>query len=141
MFFQKTVVASDAFYLVGSGYLGTNRDIDIRANLFIPPDFSDAFIGVVRQLEYLQDSQGMITMPISIDGRIPDISIRPDLDYVIQKLVVSKGQELLESIFKKEGPKEPEEEGVEGQKKKREDIDPKEVIIKTIFDIITSPRE
>ncbi|MBU0759211.1 MAG: AsmA family protein [Candidatus Omnitrophica bacterium] len=150
--FKDARVESDVFYLMGSGYLGLNRDLAIHSNIFIPKDLSEAFIGAVRELTYLKNAQGMITMPVDIGGKLPGISVRPDLDYVIQKLAVSKGQELLESIFRKSEPDQPEQssqaqgEGSDaqpppdesGQQKK---IKPEEAIIKTIFDIISSPKE
>ncbi len=147
--FQKVVIESDAFYLVGSGYLSLDRAISVSSHLFIPPDLSAAFIDTADEFAYLQNSQGMITMPVDIYGRFPDVSVRPDLDYVIQKLAVSKGQELLERIFRKEGPEErgvepgtetQGEGGAEAQKQ-QEEIEPAEALIRTIFDIITSPRE
>ncbi len=147
MLFKKFVIESDAFYLVGNGYLGMNRDINVSSNLFIPRDLSEAFIIVVDALRYLQNGQGMITMPIDVYGTFPDISVRPDMDYVIQRLAVSKGQELLERIFKKKEPEEIEgqpetgsEEQVETQKKQKE-IEPAEALIRTIFDIISAPQD
>ena len=150
--FQKARIESDAFYLLGSGYLGLNRDIAIHSDIFIPKDLSEAFVGAVRELAYLQNSQGMITMPVDIGGKLPGISVRPDLDYVIQKLAVSKGQELLESLFKKSGSAETKQEtqtqredsggappsDESGQQK---EIRPEEAIIRTIFDIINSPKK
>lgn len=147
--FQKVVIESDAFYLVGSGYLSLDGAISVRSDLFIPPDLSAAFIDAADEFAYLQNSQGMITIPVDIYGRFPDVSVRPDLDYVIQKLAVSKGQELLERIFRKEEPEErgaepgtetQGEDGAETQKQ-QEEVEPAEALIRTIFDIIASPRE
>jgi len=147
--FQKVVIESDAFYLVGSGYLSLDGAISVSSDLFIPPDLSAAFIDAADEFAYLQNSQGMITIPVDIYGRFPDVSVKPDLDYVIQKLAVSKGQELLERIFRKEGPEEKgAEPGTEQQgeggaetQKQQEEIEPAEALIRTIFDIIASPRE
>jgi len=151
--FQKLTIESEAFYLVGQGYLGLDRTLNMHASLFIPQDLSEAFIDEVYELEYLQNADGMITMPVDISGKLPDISVKPDLDYVIQRLAVSKGQELLESIFRKDEPREAEdkpdaEPGSEGQdnqgqgkSKKPKEVDIEEVIIKTIFDIIAAPQD
>lgn len=149
--FQKTLIESDAFYLSGSGYLALNRDILVRSDIFIPKDLSEAFIAVVRELGYLQNPQGMITMPVEISGKFPDIYVKPDLNYVIQRLAVAKGQELLESIFKKEGPVETQEQSQAESEiqpnstsaepaPKQEKVKPEEAIIRTIFDIITTPK-
>ncbi|MFH1854155.1 MAG: AsmA family protein [Candidatus Omnitrophota bacterium] len=148
LIFQKLLIESDAFYLSGAGYLGLNRDISVHSNIFIPKDLSDAFISVVKELAYLQDTQGMITMPIDIKGKFPNVYVNPDLDYVIQKLIVTKGQELLDRIFKKEGtletgPQTEENSGAQPAsepEEKQQKIRPEEAIIKTIFDIISSPK-
>jgi len=143
LLFRDVRIESDAFYLKGGGYLDSNRYINISSDLFIPQDLSEAFVGAVRELSYLQNSRGIITMPIAIYGRFPEVTIRPDLDYVIERLAVSKGQELLESIFKKEdretGPGPLEETKDDGEDK--EDIEPAEAIIRSIFDIIMPPQE
>jgi len=137
LFFQKVNVESDTFFLTGSGYLGINRDINVSSYLFIPQDLSGAFAEAVPELGFLQDSQGMISMPLNISGRLPNVSVMPDLNYVIQRLAVTKGQELLESILKKGSPSKTPDESAPGEK----EIRPEEVIIKTIFDIIASPSE
>lgn len=88
MSFQRISIESEAFYLVGSGYLGLDKTLNMHATLFIPQDLSEAFTKAVHELEYLENTEGMITMPIDISGAFPDISVKPDLDYVLQKLAV-----------------------------------------------------
>lgn len=139
--FQKTLIESDAFYLTGSGYFGLNKEINIHSDFFIPKDLSGAFIEVVRELSYLQNTGGMITMPIDIEGKFPNIYVVPNLDYVIQKLAVAKGQEFLESIFKKNTQKEESGQSPEGTGKEQGEIKPEEAIIRTIFDILSSPKK
>ncbi len=149
LFFPEAVIESDAFYLVANGYFSIDGDIVVDSDLFIPQDLSNAFIDAVHEFKYLQNSQGMITMPLSIQGRFPNISVMPDLDYVIQRLAVSKGQELIEGIFKKDLPigvkKAPPDEGQgttdEETEAKQEGVEPAEAILRGIFDIITRPRE
>lgn len=147
--FRDARIESDAFYLTGSGYFGLNSDLNIHSNIFIPKDLSGALIEVVRELSYLQNAQGLITMPMDIEGKYPNIYIKPDLDYVIQKLAVAKGQELLEGLFKKSQPAETKPHAEDAAKqqvsaepeKKQEEVRPEEAIIKAIFDIIRSPKE
>lgn len=145
---QDFLVESDTFYVRGQCSLGIDRKIYVSSYLFIPEDLSLAFIGIVRELEYLQNKDGMITMPLEVTGTVPDIKVMPDLSYVINKLAVSKGQELLESIFKKkegqkpagdsgEVPDETQEGGQsQTQDQEQEEMKPEEAIIRTIFDII-----
>jgi len=151
LFFPKFLIVSDAFYLSGKGSLDMDGNIEIYSSLFIPKDLSLSFIDVVPELRYLENREGMITMPLKIYGRFPDISVTPDIDYVIRKLAVSKGQELIQRIFQKEGPKKAggeitdkaSESGgrTQQQQGQPEKIKPEEAIIKTIFDIISSPKK
>ncbi len=148
LIFKDVVIESDAFYLKGNATLGLDRILKVQADLFVPKDLSGAFVEVAHEFGYLQNNQGMITMPLTVYGKLPDVNVMPDMDYVIQRLAVSKGQELLESIFRKD---EPEEAGgevgedgsitPEGQKQEQRKPKPEEVLIKTIFDIISGPKE
>jgi len=150
LFFKDVLIESDGFYLKGDASLGFDRVLRVQADLFIPKDLSGAFIDVADEFAYLQNNQGMITMPLVIRGKLPDISVMPDMEYVIKRLAVSKGQELLESIFRREEPKETGDEvikeGEEGtqqgeKSQKQRKPEPEEVLIKTIFDIISGPKE
>ncbi len=150
LFLQETVIESDGFYIICDGYLKANGDFIMDSDLFIAADLSDAFVDAVREFKYLQNRQGMITMPLDIYGKFPDVVVKPDLDYVIQRLAVSKGQELLEDIFKVKRRRKPDdvpgtetEPGSEQEDSQRqeqdEEISPEEAIIRTIFDIISPP--
>lgn len=101
IFFDKVLVTSDAFYLTLKGSIGMDQDIDIKAGLFIPKDLSDAFINVTPEFKYLTGDDGVITMPLDIKGKIPDVSITPNLNYVLEKLIESKGLELLDKLFRR----------------------------------------
>lgn len=99
-FFDKLLVESDTFYLAAGGSVGMDQSLEISANLFIPKDLSGAFIDSVPEFQYLSDDNGIITMPLEIKGKIPNITVMPNLNYVIQKLAITKGQELLNQLFK-----------------------------------------
>ncbi|MCX5692818.1 MAG: AsmA-like C-terminal domain-containing protein [Candidatus Omnitrophica bacterium] len=100
IFFDELLVESSAFYLTGKGSIGIEQDIDISVDLFIQKDLSNALINTAPELRYIADDKGLIKMPMEISGKVPDIMVMPDLEYVIQKLFVSKGQELLNRLLK-----------------------------------------
>lgn len=101
IYFDKLLVESDTFYLVSKGSIGMiDQSIGISSNLFIPKDLSSAFSNVVPEFKYLVDNNGLITMPLDIKGKVPNVSVMPDLNYVLQKLIASKGQEFLNKLFK-----------------------------------------
>ena len=101
IYFNDLFVESDAFYLASKGSMGMiDQSLEIYSNLFITKDLSGAFIKVTPELEYLTDEEGLITMPLEIKGRIPGASVTLDLNYILQKLISPKGQELLNKLFK-----------------------------------------
>ncbi|MDO8602618.1 MAG: AsmA family protein [Candidatus Omnitrophota bacterium] len=101
IYFDNLLVEAEAFYLVSKGSVGMiDQSLQISSNFFIPKDLSVVFSGVVPELKLIADKDGLITMPLEIKGKIPNVSIMPDLNYVLQKLIASKGQELLNKLFK-----------------------------------------
>nr|MBU1327925.1 AsmA-like C-terminal domain-containing protein [Candidatus Omnitrophota bacterium] len=101
IYFDNLLVESDTFYLVSKGSVGIiDQSLRISSNLFIPKDLSGAFSNVVPEFKYLTDNDGLITMPLEIKGKMPSVSVAPDLNYILQKLIASKGQEFLNRIFK-----------------------------------------
>ncbi|MFH1783099.1 MAG: AsmA family protein [Candidatus Omnitrophota bacterium] len=146
--FDELQIISDAFFMTGKNISLDMDSYDLSSssyyNFFIPKDLSEVFISAVNELKYLANNEGIITMPLSIYGRLPNITISPDLDYVISRLAVSKGQELLEDLFGR-GSKEEEASSTESGESKdtqqEKEVKPGEILIKTIFDIISSPNE
>lgn len=101
IYFNDLLVESDTFYIMSRGSVGmADQSLGIYSNLFIPKDLSVAFVNVTPEFTYLIDKEGLITMPLEIKGKMPNVSIMPDLNYVLQKLIASKGQELLNKLFK-----------------------------------------
>ncbi len=99
--FDKFVMESDAFYIESKGSIGIqDQSLDIGADLYIPKDLSDAFVGAVPELEYITDDKGLIAIPLEIRGMIPEIKMKPNLNYVLKRLFSSKGQKLLNRLFK-----------------------------------------
>ncbi len=101
VYFDNLLVESDTFYLVSKGSVGIiDQSLGISSNLFIPKDLSGAFSNVVPEFKYLADNNGLITMPLEIKGKMPSVSVMPDPNYILQKLIASKGQEFLNKLFK-----------------------------------------
>ena len=101
IYFNEFFVESDTFYLASKGSIGMiDQSLEMRSNLSIPKDLSEAFIKVTPEFAYLTDKEGFITMPLEIKGKLPSVAVMPDLNYILQKLIASKGQELLNRLFK-----------------------------------------
>jgi|GEM_PF-1998123 len=148
LIFKDTSVESDGFLVKARGAVGLSGDIEINAHLFIASDLSQTFMNSVKELRFLADEQGMINMPLAITGKAPQVLVNIDRDYVLRKLVVSKGNELLENIFNKkdksQGEPQPQQDesrqdtqNSNMQQKKDGSSEPA-ALIKSIFDVIGS---
>ena len=148
LFFEDASLESDGFIVKAQGEIGLSGDIRADSHLFIASDLSQGFVDVVKELRFLANEEGMINMPLAITGKIGDVSVDIDRDYVLRKLIVSKGTELLEDIFRKkdesQGSPQPQQ-GSSQQDTERSEIQQKEesppdpaTLIKSIFDIIGS---
>jgi len=141
LIFQEGVIESDGFFVNVKGGIGLSGDVSMEPQLFIEKDLSMAFIKIVKELRFLRDEKGMINMPLKISGRIPQISIGIDRDYVISKLLISKGTELLGRIFEKKDDSEktqPQDE-MDASSEEIEEIDSgvdkTKELLKSIIDI------
>jgi hypothetical protein len=148
LIFKDASVESDGFLVKSQGEVGLLGDIRIKSHLFIAPDLSQAFMNIVKELRFLANEQSIINMPLAITGKAPQVSVNIDRDYILRKLIVSKGSELLENIFKKKDQSQEEPQSQPGetqqdtdssnaQQKKERSSEPA-TLIKSIFDIIGS---
>ena len=150
LLFKEVDVESDGFLVNGGGEISLLGDVQISLYVFIAPDLSQAFVKVVKELRFLANEQGMINIPLAISGKAPQVSVGIDRDYVLRKLIVSKGSELLEGIFKKKDTSQdqPQPQPDQSQQdmqnsnaqQKKDGPDDAETLIKSIFDAIGSQK-
>jgi hypothetical protein len=148
--FKGLSVESDGFIVISSGSVGFLGDVKLDSQLFILPDLSKAFVGIVKELRYLQDQEGMINMPLFIVGKAPQVSVDIDRQYLLNKLLISKGTELLGDLLSgKKGsgqetqiqPDSQQQNAVQTDNQQGEEKAPEPAsIFKSIFDAIGSQK-
>ncbi len=94
-------VRSDTFELSGTGRVGLEGTMDIRAILHIEPQLSAALIKSVNELQALADASGQLAIPLTVQGRAPQVAVLPDLNYLTSKLIVTTVQDLLGRFLQK----------------------------------------
>jgi len=99
--FDALELGTDAFELTGSGRVGLDRSVQIRSTLRIEPALSAALIKGVHELQGLANAQGQMEIPVTIQGRAPQLAVLPDVDYVASKLIVTTVGNLLEGFLRK----------------------------------------
>ncbi|HOW58367.1 MAG TPA: AsmA family protein [Candidatus Omnitrophota bacterium] len=106
-------VSTDSFQVTGSGTYGlVQSDVAGTAVLAIEPDLSGAMIRSVEELQYLTNEKKEIQVPLAIQGRIPKVTVMPDLQFVASKIAAQKAKEVIggyleKALGKKETPADP----------------------------------
>jgi len=99
--FQDVQVATETFQLTGTGQVGLDGMLASRLMLRLDPDFSAAIVQSVKALQNLEDAQGRLELPVVLQGNLPRVSVVPDVQYVAQRLVTVKAQELIGNFLEK----------------------------------------
>lgn len=107
-YFNAVTVSAEEFELRGNTAVNVQGGVSGKFDFFAEKDLSAAMIKSVRELSYLTDPSGRISIPVTVQGTAPNFKVLPDLTYVGSKLAVSKTQEIiggfLEKQFEKKRP-------------------------------------
>ena len=99
--FENLIVQTDGFQLNAAGAVGLEGSITMRAMLRMDPVLSAAFIQRVKELQYLANASGELEIPLALQGQAPRVVVIPDVNYVAQRLLETKGQELLTNLLQR----------------------------------------
>ncbi len=102
--FDDLRLRTDAFGLSGSGTVGVDGAINIRARLRIEPSLSAALVKSVKELQALTDAEGAMEIPVAIQGLATQVAVVPDLRYVASKVLVTKAVDLLGELMQRRQP-------------------------------------
>lgn len=69
--------------------------------LALEQELSTALLQSLPQMAFIANSEGKIMLPVKVSGNIRHPSLKPDMEYVISRVLAGKGQELLSSLFQK----------------------------------------
>lgn len=101
LFFEDFRVATDTFELIGSARVGLDGTVNLPAQIRIEPALSGAVVRSVEELRPLADEQGHLMMPVLVRGRLPKLSVVPDLGYVTRRIFTSKAEDLLGGLLER----------------------------------------
>jgi hypothetical protein len=99
MRFDDLRIGTDVFALAGSGTVGLDGAVNLQGTLRLEPAFTAALVRSVEELQYLANAQGELEIPLTGTGRMPQVAVLPDLDYVASKLLVTKVQEKVQDLL------------------------------------------
>ncbi len=106
---RKLVLEAKDYGMGGDGQVGFDGKVDIQTMFLASRGLTEDLLGSVREAKYLVDANGRFELPLRLTGKLPEIGVRPDGDYVAKKLsnaLVASGIEKgLGAILGKKGSK------------------------------------
>lgn len=94
-------VHSDVFSMTGEGQLTLDYQLSLNTAIYIPQDLSERMAASIEGLKYLLDESGRIFIPITVQGKVPQLTFFPDLEYLGKKILVNRGASELEKVIHK----------------------------------------
>lgn len=105
LYLNNFAVATNDVRIRGNGRISLTGAVEASAILNIHPDLSQALMRSVNTLQYIMNQQGEIEIPVALKGTLGEIKVVPDMNYILNRVVSTKGQELISDLLtkKKEG--------------------------------------
>jgi len=102
-------VGTDVAVIKASANMTLNGELSGSGYIGFTPALSESITKAVPQMSYLADSSKVISFPINFKASGAGVSVAPDLEYVGKKVLVQKGQEVINDLLKKVGEKTSEQ--------------------------------
>ena len=90
--FDRLLIASDLVGLEISGELSLDKTFRVKANLHLDQELSRVMVDLVPNIQFLVNSQGVVSIPVQLKGQLPEITVTPDIN---QKLFASAAKQLV----------------------------------------------
>ena len=99
--FPELRISSMGFQMAGTGRASLAGAVDFQAALFLDPELSRILLSSVPNMQYVANSQGLVAIPVRVTGTVQNLSVEPDMDFILQKVLFEKGQELVGKVLEK----------------------------------------
>ncbi len=104
--FKSIALRTEMFSVSGVGHVGFDRALAIQAALRMEPSLSTAVVRAVNELQALVSEDGEMEIPLAIQGRVPQITVQPDVNYIASKVISAKAGDLLGDLLKRALPQD-----------------------------------
>jgi hypothetical protein len=96
---ERLEIATDTFKLTGAATVSPDQVVQGQARLAVEAALSDAIIRSINELQALADAQGSLEMPLALQGRLPNVAVLPDLNYVASRVVTRKAADFIGDLL------------------------------------------
>jgi len=121
---KNTRMSAAEFVVVGNGWVDFNRKVDFHSTLSFSHRLSEDLSQSAREMKYLLNTQGQLEIPFTLNGRMPDVKVKPDANYLgqlVRRGFMGRGAEELQNRYLDRGGRAAEGESApeESSRKKR----------------------
>ncbi len=90
IYFNRLDLVTDFIIVQGAGQIGLDKNLSMRSTVRVHQQLSQAVVSLVPQVQVILNAQGEIEIPVTIQGRLPHVTVVPDSDYIAKKLLSSE---------------------------------------------------
>jgi AsmA-like C-terminal region len=98
---RDITVVSDDYNVLGQGWFDMDRNLDLSVHVVMSREFSSELQVEKKNVEYLENQDGQIEIPLLISGRLPKPLIQPKVQMLVQRAAGRALQEQGPRLLKK----------------------------------------
>lgn len=93
-------VGTGLFDVYGSAQFGFDKSVNGNLLLQMNSMLSQALVKEASQVQLLANAQGQLEIPLKAQGILPNATVLPDVEYLTNKIMASKAQEVVTNLIK-----------------------------------------
>lgn len=93
---------TDVIHLTGRGQVAVlTQSLAMQTVLSIDSTLSEAIIRRINELGGLANASGELEVPVAIQGRVPQLAVLPDVNYIASKVIVRKAIDIIGGLLER----------------------------------------
>ncbi|MEE8580881.1 MAG: AsmA-like C-terminal region-containing protein [Myxococcota bacterium] len=98
-------LAANDYSVVARGSVGLDGKVDMKATFSASDALTASLVKKLSQMQYLKGKRGRIEIPFRIGGRLPDVKLKPDTQFVSKALQRALVDSVIENLLRASKPK------------------------------------
>jgi hypothetical protein len=93
---RDLLLATADYNISAAGSVGLDKTMKWDAMLILSPQYTQELVQEYKNLRYMVDRRGRLAVPFRIEGKLPNIRAKPDLQRLAQQMqkgIVARGPE------------------------------------------------
>lgn len=86
IYLDNLLLVTPDYAVTGDGWIGLDKTVRLSATLVLAPHLTRSLIEENRSVRYLADAQGRLSVPFRLEGTLPNVQAKPDLQNLLERL-------------------------------------------------------